>query len=153
MKTFDEGSRLLRHDPSCVVNTDTSGVLATLLGQCTGPGGEAGTLPAPHIRLGKLRLDADCCRASWNGQDAGLTLGEYRLLHLLVSSAGSFVTYRALYDRQRGKGFIAGHGANGYWSNVRSAIKRIRQKFCACDPAFDEIENYTGFGYRWRKPD
>ena len=52
-------------------------------------------------------------------------------VHLLVSNAGSFVTYR---------------------SNVRSAIKRIRNKFCACAPAFDEIENYSGFGYGWRKP-
>ncbi|MEA2801060.1 MAG: two-component system, OmpR family, response regulator ChvI, partial [Rhodospirillaceae bacterium] len=39
-----------------------------------------------------------------------------------------------------------------YRANVRSAIKRIRNKFRALDPAFDEIENYTGFGYCWRKP-
>ena len=28
----------------------------------------------------------------------------------------------------------------------------IRNKFRALDPAFGEIENYTGFGYCWRKP-
>jgi two-component system, OmpR family, response regulator ChvI len=33
---------------------------------------------------------------------------------------------------------------------VRSAIKRIRNKFHDFDPTFDEIENYQGFGYRWR---
>jgi two-component system response regulator ChvI len=37
--------------------------------------------------------------------------------------------------------------------NVRSSIKRIRNKFRECDPAFAEIENYAGFGYRWGKSD
>ena len=32
-------------------------------------------------------------------------------------------------------------------------MKRIRSKFRACDPAFDEIKNYSGFGYGWRKRD
>ena len=36
--------------------------------------------------------------------------------------------------------------------NVRSTIKRIRNKFRERDPGFDEIENYTGFGYRWGQP-
>ena len=97
-------------------------------------------------------LKPEISRAFWNGVDANLTLGEYKLVHLLVSKAGSFVTYRAAYDRLRFEGFIAGSGNNGFRANVRSAIKRIRNKFRACDPAFDEIENYTGFGYCWRKP-
>jgi hypothetical protein len=28
----------------------------------------------------------------------------------------------------------------------------LRNKFRALDPTFDKIENYTGFGYCWRKP-
>ena len=44
-------------------------------------------------------------------------------------------------------------GTDGYRANVRTVIKRIRNKFRALDPAFDEIESYTGFGYCWRKPD
>jgi two-component system response regulator ChvI len=36
---------------------------------------------------------------------------------------------------------------------VRSAIKRIRNKFRDLDPTFEEIENYSGFGYCWKKPD
>ena len=58
-------------------------------------------------------------------------------------------TYRAIYDRLTYEGFIAGVGNIGYRTNVRSAIKRIRNKFRACDPAFVEIENYTAFGYCW----
>jgi two-component system response regulator ChvI len=103
-----------------------------------------------RLACGKLLLESS--RASWNQVDVGLTLGEYNIVHLLASKAGSFVTYRSVYDRLRYEGFIAGTGEDGFRANVRSAIKRIRNKFRACDPAFDEIENYTGFGYCWRKP-
>jgi two-component system response regulator ChvI len=105
-----------------------------------------------RLACDRLRLKPETSRACWNGLDVGLTLGEYKLVHLLVSNAGSFVTYRTAYDRLRSEGFIAGSGTDGFRANVRSAIKRIRNKFRACDPAFDEIENYTGFGYCWRKP-
>jgi two-component system response regulator ChvI len=103
-----------------------------------------------RLACGKLLLESS--RAYWNQVDVDLTLGEYNIVHLLASKAGSFVTYRTVYDRLRHEGFIAGEGAEGYRANVRSAIKRIRNKFRALDPAFDEIENYTGFGYCWRKP-
>ena len=105
-----------------------------------------------RLACGKLLLKPGTSRAYWSQVDVGLTLGEYNIVHLLVSNAGSFMTYRAVYDRLRHEGFLAGEGAEGYRANVRTAIKRIRNKFRACDPAFDEIENYTGFGYCWRKP-
>jgi two-component system response regulator ChvI len=104
-----------------------------------------------HLACDRLLLKPETSRAFWNGLDVGLTLGEYKLVHLLVSNAGSFVTYRTAYDRLRFEGFIAGSGNDGFRANVRSAIKRIRNKFRTCDPTFDEIENYTGFGYCWRK--
>ena len=83
--------------------------------------------------------------------DVGLTLGEYNIVHLLASHVGRYVTYRAVYDRLRYEGFLAGTGPEGYRANVRSAIKRIRNKFRDLDSTFDKIENYTGFGYCWRK--
>ena len=104
-----------------------------------------------RLACDRLCLKSETSRAFWNGLDVGLTLGEYKLVDLLVSNAGSFVTYRSLYDRLHFQGFIAGSGTNGFRANVRTAIKRIRNKFRACDPAFDEIENYTGFGYCWKK--
>jgi two-component system response regulator ChvI len=106
-----------------------------------------------RLACDRLRLKPETSRALWNGVDVDLTLGEYKLVHLLVSNAGSFVTYRSLYDRLHFQGFIAGSGTDGFRANVRSAIKRIRNKFRACDPVFDEIENYNGFGYCWKKPD
>jgi two-component system, OmpR family, response regulator ChvI len=110
--------------------------------------------PRPNkiMVCGKLVLRPDVDRATWDGVDIGLTHGEYNIIHLLVSNAGSFVTYRAIYDRMHYEGFIAGSGGDGYRANVRSAIKRIRNKFRERDPAFAEIENYNSFGYRWGKP-
>ena len=102
------------------------------------------------MKCGKLLLRPDISRAYWKGVDVGLTLGEYKIVHLLASNAGRYVTYRAIYDRLHYEGFVAGSGADGYRGNVRSAIKRIRNRFRALDPTFDETENYQGFGYLWR---
>jgi two-component system response regulator ChvI len=104
------------------------------------------------IACGKLLLKPEMSRAYWNGVDVGLTIGEYKIVHLLATSAGRYITYRAIYDRLTYEGFIAGEGHTGYRTNVRSAIRRIRNKFRACDPAFVEIENYTAFGYCWGSP-
>ena len=103
------------------------------------------------MTCGNLKLHG--ARAFWNGVDLGFTIGEYKIVALLASRPGDFFTYRAIYDRLRHEGFVAGEGPRGHWANVRSAIKRIRGKFRAFDPAFADIENYTGFGYGWRKPD
>jgi two-component system, OmpR family, response regulator ChvI len=108
--------------------------------------------PGGRIICGKLLLRLDVGRAYWKDADLGLTLGEYNIVHLLASNVGRYVTYRAIYDRLHYEGFIAGSGADGYRGNVRSVIKRIRNKFRSLDPTFDEIENYNGFGYCWKKP-
>jgi two-component system response regulator ChvI len=102
---------------------------------------------------GKLLLRPDVNRAYWNQVDVDLTLGEYDIVRLLASNVGRYVTYRAIYDGLHYEGFIAGSGADGYRANVRSAIKRIRYKIRDFDPSFDEIENYAGVGYCWKKPD
>lgn len=91
-------------------------------------------------------------RAFWNGVDLVFTIGEYRIVELLASRPGHYFTYRAIYDRLRHEGFIAGDGERGHWANVRSAIKRIRGKLRALDAGFDEIQNYAAVGYCWRKP-
>ena len=113
---------------------------------------EGGFPHGQRLVCGKLVLEPEVSRAYWNGMDLGLTLGEYKILHLLVSNVGRYVTYRNVYDRLHYEGFIAGSGTDGYKGNVRSQIKRIRNKFRACDPDFSEIQNYISFGYCWRKP-
>jgi two-component system response regulator ChvI len=97
-------------------------------------------------------LRPDVSRAYWDEVDLGLTIGEYNTVHLLVSNVGRYVSYRSIYDRMTSEGFVAGDGDNGYRANVRSAIKRIRNKFRKHDPAFIEIQNSTSLGYCWRRP-
>lgn len=121
------------------------------------------TLAAAFARLNQPATDKEglTCgnlvlqdsRGFWNGTDLDLTIGEYRIIEMLRSQPGRYVSYRAIYDRLRHKGFVAGLGPNGYRVNVRSAVKRIRNKFRALDSKFREIECYRAFGYRWRKPD
>ena len=102
-----------------------------------------------EIRLGALELRFDIGRAFWRGQAIDLTLTEFRMVSLLALKSGEDVSYRELYDLVHGKGFFAGFGDDGYRTNVRTFIKRIRQKFRKTDNSFASIENYGGFGYRW----
>lgn len=101
------------------------------------------------LQCGKLVLRPRVSRAYWNNVDVNLTLTEFNIVRLLASSVGEYVTYRAVYDCMHHVGFIAGSGEDGYRTNVRSSIKRIRNKFRAIDPDFGEIENFPSFGYRW----
>ncbi|MFI4988962.1 MAG: response regulator transcription factor [Alphaproteobacteria bacterium] len=114
--------------------------------------GEAGPRPAVFQR-GALELRRETSRVFWNGTEVPLSVTEFKMVDLLATRAGRDVRYRDLYDLVHGSGFVAGYGIEGYRSNVRAFVKRIRQKFRDVDPAFDEIENYSGFGYRWREGD
>ena len=104
-----------------------------------------------NFHCGRLLLKPGISRAYWDDVDVNLTLTEFKIVHLLASSIGTYVTYRAVYDCMHYVGFIAGSGENGYRTNVRSCIKRIRNKFRAIDPDFGEVDNYQSFGYRWGK--
>lgn len=103
-----------------------------------------------RLEIGALDLRPESGRASWRGSELPLTLNEFNVVRLLAEHAGKDLRYREIYDLVRGSGFAAGVGPEGYKTNVRTFIKRIRQKFRDVDPAFDRIENYPGFGYRWR---
>ncbi len=111
--------------------------------------GEAGAVEE-EVRVGRLRLRPQVCRAYWDSVDLNLTVTEFRIVMALGSNAGEYVSYRAIYDCVHTAGFIAGSGEDGYRTNVRSSMKRIRNKFRAIDDAFNEIENFPAFGYRWQ---
>lgn len=102
------------------------------------------------LRRGPLELRQDIHRAFWRGAQVDLTLSEFAIIRYLTTQSGGDVTYRQIYDIVRGKDFAAGYGSEGFRANVRSFIKRIRKKFRDVDPEFDRIDNYPGFGYRWR---
>jgi two-component system, OmpR family, response regulator ChvI len=102
------------------------------------------------VVCGRLTLNTENARAYWDGVDVDLTLTEFKIVFLLVSRAGEYVTYRSVYDSVRYTGFVAGNGEEGFRTNVRSSIKRVRNKFRQLDDGFSDIENYPAFGYRWR---
>jgi two-component system response regulator ChvI len=102
------------------------------------------------VVFGKLVLSQSASRAYWKEVDVGLTVSEYDIVHFLASNVGDYKSYRAIYDIQYYEGFVAGQGDQGYRTNVRSSIKRIRRKFCEVDSTFSEIQNSPTHGYRWR---
>ena len=108
-----------------------------------------GTTPETE-RHGDLTLHHSTARALWRQRDIGLTITEYKIVVQLVSHKGQPQTYRALYDMAHYAGFVAGSGERGYYTNVRSLMKRIRRKFLAVDPGFSEIRNLPSVGYLWR---
>ncbi len=113
-------------------------------------GGEGREPAAPRGAPAGLELDEASARAYWQGRQVDLTLTEFKVVRLLAARAGRDVSYREIYDIVRGEGFRAGAGEDGYRANVRALVKRIRQKFRALDPVFEQLENYPGFGYRWQ---
>lgn len=102
-----------------------------------------------RVEHGRLVLKPRESRAFWDGMDLDLTLGEFKIVQLLVANAGRCVGYRQLYDCMHYKGFVAGHGDEGFRMNVRAAIKRVRNKFRARDQGFSEIQNFAAVGYVW----
>jgi two-component system response regulator ChvI len=110
-----------------------------------------GVQESPTLRKGPLELRLDIKRAFWHELQVDLTVTEFAIVSLLINQQSADVSYRQIYDLVRGKDFVAGYGPEGYRANVRSFIKRIRKKFRDLDTDFDQIENYPGFGYRWRE--
>ena len=148
MKTVDVAAGSLRNELPRSVSMEIPRSSAKHAGQIAH---EPSLASEPFVERGRLLLDTGACRAFWNRRDVGLTFGQYKVVQLLVAQPGIHVTYRAIHDHMRGEGFLAGRGPNGYQVNVRNAIKNIRKKFCACDPTFDEIRTFCGFGYCWRE--
>jgi two-component system response regulator ChvI len=120
-----------------------------LSGMRTSPANGAKPDRESPLTVGNLGLDIESGRASWKGVPLALSLTEFRMVHLLAQRAGRDVRYRDIYDVVHGEDFVAGDGEEGYRANVRTFIKRIRQKFRDVDAEFDGIQNYPGFGYRW----
>lgn len=112
--------------------------------------GAANANEAEQVTLGELVLRLKTSRATWKDRPVELTLTEFRIVALLIERAGEDVAYRDIYDLVHGQGFLAGAGPEGYRANVRTFVKRIRQKFRDVDAGFDMIGNYAGFGYRWK---
>jgi two-component system response regulator ChvI len=101
--------------------------------------------------VGALELRPAIHRAQWEGQEVSLTLTEFNIVKFMAANAGKDVHFKDIHHLVHREGFAVGYGPEGYRGNVRTFIKRIRKKFREIDEQFDAIENYPGFGYRWRQ--
>ena len=104
-----------------------------------------------ELHFDRLVLKPGLSRAYWDDTDLDLTVSEFKIVHLLASNTGNYVTYPAVHECMPYAGVVTGRGENGYRTSIRACIKRIRNKFRSVDPAFAEIDVYQSFGYRWGK--
>jgi len=102
-----------------------------------------------YLRRGPLELRADPQSATWHGRAVDLTRTEFRILNHLATRPGIDVSFGELYKLVHGKDFITSDGEEACRTNVRSFIKRVRNKLRGVDPNFDRIQSYPRFGYRW----
>ncbi|NGX17626.1 proteobacterial dedicated sortase system response regulator [Wenzhouxiangella sp. XN24] len=105
---------------------------------------QALTEPADAQRVlerGQLQLDVERLEARWAGQDPGLTLTEFWIVHALARHPGHVKNRQQLMD--------AAHVVLDD-ATITSHVKRIRRKFEAIDPDFGAIQTVYGLGYRWR---
>ena len=90
---------------------------------------------------GRLRLDLDGWRASWEGREVTLTVTEFSILRLLVSMPAKVFSRDAIIDRLHGPGFAITD------RTIDSHIRNLRHKFTALG-CTDLIETRPGIGYR-----
>ena len=104
------------------------------------------SLAAPQVResvfrLRGLTLELERMRVTWNDADVALTVTEFWMVHAMVRYPGHVKSRDQLMREAQ----VVVDDAT-----ITSHIKRIRRKFQALDPAFDEIDTVHGAGYRWR---
>lgn len=95
------------------------------------------------IRRAPLMLDAERMQVEWNGEVVLLSLTEFWIVHALAKHPGHVKNRQQLMD-----------AANVVLDDntITSHIKRIRRKFQAVQPQFDQIHTVYGMGYRWMDP-
>jgi len=98
-------------------------------------------------RHGALELDAVSYTAQYAGRDLGLTKDMFLTLYAIASKPHG-ATYREIYDLCKGKGFVAGQQGR-FEMNVRTMIKRLRQRLRESGLSDQMIESRPRVGYRW----
>jgi len=93
------------------------------------------------LERGALRLDSRRFAAAWKDKPVELTLTEFWMVHTLAKFPGHVKDRESL---MREANLVVDEGT------ITSHIKRIRKKFAAVDPSFDQIDTVYGMGYRWK---
>ncbi len=97
---------------------------------------------ASIIRAGRLTVDTELQDALVDGERAGLTQKEFRLLYLLATRAGKAVSRDFLIEQ------LWAEDELGSDKNVAVYIRRIRQKIERDPDAPEILLTVRGFGYR-----
>lgn len=101
-------------------------------------------------RRGALELDPVSYIARYAGKDLGLSRDMFLTLYAIASKPDG-ATYREIYDLCKGKGFVA--GAEGRFEmNVRTMIKRLRNRLRETGLSAAMIESRPRVGYCWHDP-
>jgi len=93
------------------------------------------------LQRGPLKFSVERMEVSWNDQPVDLTVTEFWIIHSLIRHPGHVRTRPQLMD-----------DANVLVDDqtITSHVKRIRRKFLAVDPEFDQLDTVYGAGYRWK---
>jgi len=94
-----------------------------------------------RLERGALALDSKRFSVSWKGRPVMLTLTEFWMVHALAK----FPEHVKNRDQLMREANLVVDDAT-----ITSHVKRIRRKFLAVDPAFDQIDTVYGMGYRWK---
>ena len=95
-----------------------------------------------RIEQGSLLIEVERMTVHWRDQLVPLTVTEFWLVHVLARYPGHVKNRDQLMDAAK---IVVDAGT------ITSHVKRIRRKFHAIDPDFDEIDTVHGMGYRWRQ--
>ena len=100
-----------------------------------------GTRNEQLLERGPLKFSVERMEVSWKDTAVPLTVTEFWILHSLIRHPGHVRTRAQLMD-----------DANVLVDDqtITSHIKRIRRKFVAVDPSFDQLDTVYGAGYRWK---
>jgi two-component system OmpR family response regulator len=94
-----------------------------------------------RIDHGRLALDTDGWRATWDGTEVPLTVTEFSILKTLATMPSRVFSRDAIIDRLHGPGFAVTD------RTIDSHIRNLRGKFASAG-AGDLIETRAGVGYR-----
>ena len=93
------------------------------------------------LHHGRLALDTDGWRASWDEAEVPLTVTEFGILRTLVAMPSKIFSRDAIIDRLHGPGFAVTD------RTIDSHVRNLRAKFAKAG-ANDVIETRAGVGYR-----
>jgi two-component system, OmpR family, response regulator ChvI len=106
---------------------------------------DQGKAKSDTLQRGSLTLDDSRHLSSWKGKPVNLTVTEYLLLKSLAERPGLVKNRDQLIDMAYGESIFVDD------RTIDSHIKRVRKKFKALDPDFNQIETLYGIGYRYKE--